>query len=245
METKYVRVPFEIELAKKITNKEIEGRIVTKHGKIVRIICWDRKCVDYPIVALIDYAEKGENFWFYTTEGKTPYQTLNLILEIPEYMTFKDGDIIFLKLVNSEDAWVFVYNSREGKTGSYISFEINSGFLDFGGYITDDYDIKYIRYANKEEISALIERLKKSKRPGINSMLKRFFGIEENKEYEFKPFDKVLVRVSKDCTWNADFYSYYDDRSKTYICIGSVGKYCIPYKGNEHLLGTIEDVSNN
>lgn len=44
METKYVRVPFEVELAKKITEKLVDGRIVTRDGRSVRVVCWDRKC---------------------------------------------------------------------------------------------------------------------------------------------------------------------------------------------------------
>ena len=43
METKYVRVPFDVEMAKKITNGEVEGRVVTRDGRSVRILCFDRK----------------------------------------------------------------------------------------------------------------------------------------------------------------------------------------------------------
>lgn len=34
-------VPFDIELAKKITNKEAKGRIVTENGITARIVCFD------------------------------------------------------------------------------------------------------------------------------------------------------------------------------------------------------------
>lgn len=55
-----------------------------------------------------------------------------------------------------------------------------------------------------------------------------------------KPFDKVLVRDDKDDVWKADYFSHYeeDDESLPYICVGSLYKLCIPYEGNEHLLGT-------
>ena len=43
MRTKYKRIPFNIELAKKITNKEVKGNIITRNGLKVRIICFDRK----------------------------------------------------------------------------------------------------------------------------------------------------------------------------------------------------------
>lgn len=44
METKYVKVPFEVELAKKITNGEVEGRIVTRGGRSARVVCYDVIC---------------------------------------------------------------------------------------------------------------------------------------------------------------------------------------------------------
>ena len=69
MGTEYVRVPFEVELAKKITEKLVDGRIVTRDGRSVRVVCWDRKCDEYPIIALIDNVENGEGFGFFTTDN--------------------------------------------------------------------------------------------------------------------------------------------------------------------------------
>lgn len=40
-QTRFKKVPFDIELAKKITNKEVKGRIVTEDGLNVRIVCFD------------------------------------------------------------------------------------------------------------------------------------------------------------------------------------------------------------
>lgn len=41
--TTFKKVPFDIELAKKITNKEVKGRIVTEDGLNARIVCFDMK----------------------------------------------------------------------------------------------------------------------------------------------------------------------------------------------------------
>lgn len=57
----------------------------------------------------------------------------------------------------------------------------------------------------------------------------------------FKPFQKVLVRDDDyDGVWKAGYFSHYDegDESAPYICVGSIYRFCIPYEGNEHLLGT-------
>ena len=60
------------------------------------------------------------------------------------------------------------------------------------------------------------------------------------KEPEFKPFDRVLVRDYDDSVWIPDLYSHRDEGftfSHRTIC--DVGyHHCIPYEGNEHLLGT-------
>lgn len=56
----------------------------------------------------------------------------------------------------------------------------------------------------------------------------------------FKPFDKVLVRCNEDSVWRCELFSHYNTFKKQcpYVCLSSVYKYCIPYEGNQHLLGT-------
>lgn len=56
----------------------------------------------------------------------------------------------------------------------------------------------------------------------------------------FKPFDKVLVRCNEDRVWRCELFSHYNTFNKQfpYVCLSSVYKYCIPYEGNQHLLGT-------
>lgn len=51
--TKYKRVPFDIELAKKITNKEVKGRIVTEDNLPARIVCFDLKYGGSKILAVL------------------------------------------------------------------------------------------------------------------------------------------------------------------------------------------------
>lgn len=67
----------------------------------------------------------------------------------------------------------------------------------------------------------------------------------EKKYKKFQPFDKVLVRVSASNRWECSFYSYYDDEDNEYS--HRTFHYCIkdenilPYKGNEHLVGTTDE----
>ena len=60
-------------------------------------------------------------------------------------------------------------------------------------------------------------------------------------------FDKVLVRLTKDCIWNATFFSHYDKEINwgCHPCVTTSCKSydkCIPYNDEtKHLLGTSEE----
>lgn len=63
---------------------------------------------------------------------------------------------------------------------------------------------------------------------------------------KFQPFQKVLVKDIEsinDCftVWSIDFYSYFDMESHKHRCLGGLWDHCVPYEGNEHLLGTREE----
>lgn len=63
----------------------------------------------------------------------------------------------------------------------------------------------------------------------------------------FQPFQKVLVKDIEsinDCftVWSIDFYSYFDMESHKHRCLGGLWDHCVPYEGNEHLLGTREEL---
>lgn len=82
-------------------------------------------------------------------------------------------------------------------------------------------------------------------------------GFDKQDEWELVPnkFDittlipfesKVLVRDKNTEEWRGHFFSHYDCNSdRPYVCIGVGGineyKRCIPYEGNEHLLGKTDD----
>lgn len=62
------------------------------------------------------------------------------------------------------------------------------------------------------------------------------------KAHEFKPFQKVLARDSNNGKWQADFFGYYEEDSEcSYTCVSAGFRQCIPYEGNEHLLGTTNE----
>lgn len=186
MKTNYITVPFEIERAKKITNKEEEGKIVTRDGRNVRIICWDARCDDN-IVALVENENGVENPMSYTSDGilfLTSESPADLMLSVPEWSTFKSGDVVTM--------------GREDTRG-------------FPSYYEPEKKIK---------------------------------------EYKFEPFDKVLVRDSKQKEWKVDIFREIindeDNNGYKYSCFYDSWKYCIPYnEETKYLLNRTDDLDND
>ncbi len=61
-------------------------------------------------------------------------------------------------------------------------------------------------------------------------------------EQKFERFQQVLVKDNVGDEWNLSLYSHYCKGMFTpHICInGTPWRYCLPYKGNERLVGTCE-----
>lgn len=64
--------------------------------------------------------------------------------------------------------------------------------------------------------------------------------VEEKETLQLlAPFTKVLVRDRNSDHWRINFYGYFSPEDRfPYHCAMSSFKQCIPYEGNEHLLGT-------
>lgn len=240
METKMITIPFDLERAKRIQEGKEEGRIITREGKKARIICWDLKSKCFSLVALIlncDEESTEEYDYLYTKKGffdsEESSNKYDLVLEVPEYTQYKDGDI----LVDKNGKCPFIYKGVKDDFCDYyagICITGNLKFRDFGAWCPIS---EVGGYANKEQKQKLIKVLKESKEPLAKEYLKRFFNIEKE---EFKPFDKVLVRDAGNI-WSAAFFSHYNEDSiYPYFTTGSeVYEECIPYnEETKHLLGT-------
>lgn len=66
--------------------------------------------------------------------------------------------------------------------------------------------------------------------------------IIKKEKHIFKPFERVLVRYDDDDSWRIDLFE--ECKSAYYICMTDVFNQCIPYEGNEHLLGTTNKQNN-
>lgn len=88
--TTFKKVPFDIELAKKITNKEVKGRIVTEDNLTARIVCFDMKFgVDKILAVLVDCGGEYEIGVRCNLDGicrdDRKEDKFNLHIEVPTY----------------------------------------------------------------------------------------------------------------------------------------------------------------
>lgn len=238
-------MPFNIETAKKITNKEVEGRIVTRNGQNARILCFDRKGTALPIIALVEIKCGVEDFFSFYVNGRYDSYENNgkdLVLEIPEYMTFKDGDVIAYDKFDTISITMADVKCEGKDVFAHYYVELRNGILKFNEVHVRDILSVGARIATESEKQQLIGALKASKEPKAKEYLKRFFGIEQMQEYKFKPFDKVLVKDDdENSAWSCNLFSG-ENEDGTYMCIGGYWDMCIPYnESTAHLLGTTED----
>lgn len=185
-----------------------------------------------------------ENSFSYETEKYTlasKDENLDTLeIEKPE---FKDGDIVVTDAVPSlcYSKCIFILkgdlNTGESCANSYIFYNIDNN--DFCFDVLDT-EIRYrnIRLATEEEKLILFDTLAKNGKAwdAENKMV-----VDLKPKCEFKPFDKVLVRDSESDKWRASLFGYISEDGY-YCCVFASWVYCIPYAGNEHLLGTTKDV---
>ena len=172
--------------------------------------------------------------------GKLNCETLEIEKYQPE---FKDGDIV--ALVVRKCTHIAIFQSRQE---AYIGFHAvlcqNDELLLEEPFREDVGDIE-LRLATDSEKQQLFAALEKEGK-AWDAEKKEFIDLKP--KVEFKPFDKVLCRNSKDDTWEADFFARLTRKeidytqSGKYLCVGDLWMYCIPYnEETAHLLGTTDE----
>lgn len=168
---------------------------------------------------------------------------LNLeTLEIEEHPEFKDGDIVVAEGENKgKKIFIFRYKIRDSNTDehgykSYINVNSDGSlFNNMTFYLRKDF---VYRPATDSEKQQLFEALAKENKVW-DAEKKQIVDLKP--KVELKPFDKVLVRDSQSDKWRVNLFGYID-KDEYYHCVFANWVYCIPYKGNEHMLGTTKDV---
>lgn len=171
--------------------------------------------------------------------GKLNLETLEIEKAQPE---FKDGDIVCISgmgylaygIVKSID------NSSK-KLEYYVLNDMST--LKFEDWLS--FEDKQIQPISETQQIILFDALAKE---GKAWDAEKKLIVDLKPKCEFKPFDKVLCRNSKDDTWEADFIARLTRKeidytqSGKYLCVGDLWMYCIPYnEETAHLLGTTDE----
>lgn len=148
------------------------------------------------------------------------------------------------------------------KRGDVVIDKDSETMIVFDGWANDDYTefnttIDYYNISDKwgkEDIccTGIHRKATDEERAKFIAAAEKHYGGKYNPETlqvepvkvaepkcSFKPFDKVLVRYGNGI-WGATFFSRYDNKSAwAYVGVDCINwEQCIPYEGNEHLLGT-------
>lgn len=174
--------------------------------------------------------------------GKLNRETLEIEKTQPE---FKDGDIVFMKGI--KDGYfancIFILRS-EYKDGDESAFYYAFYNAD-DKFTTAEYGYTRVHYslrpATDSEKQQLFDALAK-KGKAWDAEKKQIVDLKP--KVELNPFDNVLVRHQKTEEWRANIFSHTDktDEYLDYVCVNGRWEFCIPYIGNESLLGTTKDV---
>ncbi len=156
-----------------------------------------------------------------------------LLFPSSEYRTW-DGwqDVLFKK-----DDFIFCNNGvtyyidGENKAISDDGIPLNV-IKGFGGIAA--------RYATLKEGELFVRRLTRNGYEIQNGkIVKQALPLEKFAPEKLQPFDKVLVRDGHNGVWQCDIFSSINDDSDTYVCVGGVFHYCIPYnEDTKHLRGS-------
>lgn len=165
-------------------------------------------------------------------DGKLNLETL----EIEKQTKFKDGDIVCISGIGYL-AYGIVKNidNSSRKLEYYVLNDMST--LKFEDWLS--FEDKHILPITETQQIILFDALEKEGK-AWDAEKKQIVDIK--KEHQFKPFEKVLVRDSYNDMWRASFFSHIKEDDGRYVTTCLTWKFCIPYIGNESLLGTTKDV---
>ena len=157
---------------------------------------------------------------------------LNLeTLEIDKQPEFKDGDIVVYGKSVAICRKIYKHTLC-----FYVSLNEMFGLLfDDEVESSEEY-----RFATEEEKQQLFEALAKEGK-AWDAEKKQIVDLKS--KWTPKPFDKVLVRANGYDPWQVSLFGYKDGNCY-YCCCGFGWSQCIPYIGNESLLGTTKDMED-
>lgn len=207
----------EVEFLKVDSNSEYSIKTVTsieRHGSFTP---YGRLYENYPSAECLLFPSRGMRDW-------TKF--------------FKRGDVVYIKEANNVTDYA-IFDSW--KNDDYTEFNASIFYSNKSGFAERKVcTAKLYTKANDILKAKLITFIEQHYNGKYNPETLQVEPVKP--ECPFKPFDKVLVRDNEGKLWHANYFSHYGkiNEDLPYACIDYSYRYCIPYEGNEHLLGTTD-----
>lgn len=220
----------ELELPTK-PNFKVGDWVVTDYGKVSQVVSVDKDGDGYTLDDGVYFSGSWCDMYHHW-----------------DIQDVKDGDVlidtlsgthaltILFRCINEDDS-ISAYCGWNGYTFRVTIDGLGYGTLSSTRYVP----------ATKEQSDLLFAKMKEA---GYQWNVKKKELRKIKPHYDianFKPFDKVLVRCGNNEEWMIEFYCKYDTlvhtspyRDYPFMGIGDSYSQCIPFEGNEHLLGTTD-----
>ena len=169
--------------------------------------------------------------------GKLNRETLEIEKAQPK---FKDGDILSCDEDSYTRHTTLILHKDENITESIVSLVRHRKLVKTNVPI-DNFLLSRLYPAREDEKKELFDALAKRGK-AWDAEKKQIVDIK--KEHQFKPFEKVLVRDSYDDMWRVSFFSHIKEDDGRYVTTCLTWRFCVPYEGNEYLLGTTNNVKD-
>ena len=172
--------------------------------------------------------------------------------------TKEQRDFLFQKIKEAGYKWNLETKTLEKlpkfKVGDKIRHK-NDNTIRTISYIYHDsyglYDCHRILFEDQDEYE-LVTDIKPKFKVAVTNEIGKSIDIKEQDNYELvpnkfdittlKPFEsKVLVRDLDHQYWRVSFFGFFKKDECVYDTVRGIYKQCIPYEGNEHLLGKTYD----
>lgn len=147
---------------------------------------------------------------------------------------FKLGDVVI-----NQKGEMFVFHCWANS--NYTKMSIIDYFDKPSSYGGNEFRLKHLTVNTKD-----FQKVNEEQRKWFFDLMEQSYTIVVDcgrivevykKAPDFKQYDRVLVRNRKQ-SWKIDLFSHYEQfDSFHYRTLGGYYEYCIPFKGNEHLVG--------
>lgn len=170
---KTVTIPFDLELAKKIQNGEVEGEIVDKRGINYEIVKWDASGSHSLICTNFNKQRNITTACAYTFEGKyvgkNKESDFDLQLVVPEYLTWKEGDYLTIK--HNEKTYIIIYKTYTVTEGNHpinyhVLYNVSRGELFFNECATKFLDITPLHPLRYSQVNRRFIERRQEMEPG-------------------------------------------------------------------------------